>query len=299
MLTSRAGVFAGIGYMVLATAFFGVLDTAAKYVAISVAVLMAISVRYLVQAILSALVLVPVHGRALLVLRHPWLQMLRGALFAVTTTAALLALQHMPVGEFAAIIMLTPMLVTVLAVRVLKETVSPWHWVFVAGGLLGALVIIRPGADTGPGWWALSALACVAFSTAFQLLSSHLGRHENPAATHMCTVGFCAGLGILGLPWTWTDVASPWLWAMMVLTGVAGAAGHFILALAYQRAPVSTLMPYMYCQIGFATLGGWWAFGHAPDRWAWIGMALIATCGLCSAWLTAHDRRAAALLPET
>ena len=166
MLSSRAGVFAGIGYMVLATAFFGVLDTAAKYVAISVAVLMAISVRYLVQAIL-------------------------------------------------------------------------------------------------------------------------------------CTVGFCAGLGLLGLPLTWTDVASPWLWAMMVLTGVAGAVGHFVLTLAYQRAPVSTLMPYMYCQIGFATLGGWWAFGHAPDRWAWIGMALIAICGLCSAWLTAHDRRAAALLPET
>ena len=43
--------------------------------------------------------------------------------------------------------MLVPMLVTVLAVSVLKEKLSAWHWLFVGGGLVGALVIVRPGVD--------------------------------------------------------------------------------------------------------------------------------------------------------
>lgn len=298
MLSQRATVLSGIGYMVLATVCFAILDTTAKHLTASVPLVMMITVRYLLQAVLSTAVLAPVHGRRLLQVRHPRLQLARGALFAVTTLLALLALQRMPVGEFAAIVMLTPMLVTVLAVAVLKEKVSGWHWVFVSGGLVGALVILRPGSHIGLGWWTLMPLGCVAFSTVFQLLSSHLGRHENPATTHMCTVWSCALLGAVALPWTWSAVDSAWLWLLLALIAVASAVGHFTLAQAYQRAPASTLMPYMYCQIGFAVLGGWWVFAHAPDAWAWAGMALIACCGVASAWLAARERQSSALLPE-
>lgn len=299
MLKSRASILAGICFMVLATACFAVLDTAAKFTSASVPALMAITVRYLVQAVLSTAVLYPVHGRRLFRVRHPRLQILRGMIFSITTFTALLALQYMPVGEFAALVMLVPMLVTVLAVSVLKEKLSAWHWLFVSGGLVGALVIVRPGGHVGLYWWVLLPLACVAFSTVFQLLSSHLGRHENPAATHTWTVYLCAVLGLLGLPWTWSGGHSAWTWFLLVLMGVAGAAGHFILAQAYQRAPASTLMPYMYFQIAFSVLGSWLVFAHVPDAWTWAGMGLVAVCGVASAWLAARERQPAAVLPET
>jgi drug/metabolite transporter (DMT)-like permease len=289
----------GIGLMVLATVFFAILDTTAKYTAATVPVVMALAVRYLVQALLSTAFLVPVHGRALLQVAHPRLQMLRGALLTLTTLLALLALKTMPVGEFAAIIMLAPMLVTVLAGRFLKEKVSGLQWLFVLGGLVGTLLIVRPGGPAGLGWAALIALACVLSSTVFQLLSSHLGRLENPSTTHFWSVWFGALLGALVLPWTWTQVDSAWLWAMMVLMGGAGAAGHFVLAQAYRHAPASALMPYMYCSIGFAVLAGWLVFGHVPDVFAWAGIALIAVCGITSAWWTAHKSRVAAMPPET
>jgi drug/metabolite transporter (DMT)-like permease len=181
----------------------------------------------------------------------------------------------------------------------MKEKVSAWQWLLLAGGMAGTLVIIRPGSHAGLGWSALVPLACVAASTAFQLVSSHLGRQENPAATHMWTMGICALLGALALPWTWAPVDTPWLWFMLVFMGVVGAAGHFVLMTAYGRAPASTLMPFMYGQIGFAVLGGWLVFAHAPDASAWAGMVLIAGCGIVSAWLTARDHRPLALLPET
>ena len=80
-------------------------------------------------------------------------------------------------------------------------------------------------------------------------------------------------------------------WALLCLMGFMGTVGHFILILAYQRAPASTLTPYLYAQIAFAMLGGWLMFSQIPDTISLTGMALIAVCGAAGAWLTVRERR--------
>ena len=210
MIRSPATALGGIAYVVLAGACFAVLDSAAKYVAASVPVLMVLSIRYLLQALLSTAVLAPLRGRALLRTSQPWLQLLRGLLLMASTALAVLSLKLMPIGEFTAIIMVTPMAVTILAVTVLKERIAPLHWVFVAGGFVGTLMIIRPGGQD-LGWAALLPLGCVLSNSVFQLLTSHLGKSENPATTHFCSVWVAAALATLALPLTWTLVDSPLL----------------------------------------------------------------------------------------
>jgi drug/metabolite transporter (DMT)-like permease len=66
-------------------------------------------------------------------------------------------------------------------------------------------------------------------------------------------------------------------------------AGHFMLTLAYQRAPAVTLTPYFYLQICFAMLGGWVVFAHVPDAWVIAGMVLIGVCGVAGGWLTVYE----------
>jgi drug/metabolite transporter (DMT)-like permease len=56
-------------------------------------------------------------------------------------------------------------------------------------------------------------------------------------------------------------------------------------------ARTSTLMPFLYTQIGFAAVVGWLVFRRAPDFWGWVGMAVIAACGAASAWLNVRDAR--------
>ena len=129
--------------------------------------------------------------------------------------------------------------------------------------------------------------------------SSHLGKTENPATAHFYTGWVGAGLSTLLLPLTWVLVDSPRLWLLMLFMGVMGALGHFALAVAYQRAPASRLMPYLYCQLGFAVLAGWVAFSHVPDGWACTGITLIALSGICGAWLTAREHRLPTALPES
>jgi drug/metabolite transporter (DMT)-like permease len=73
--------------------------------------------------------------------------------------------------------------------------------------------------------------------------------------------------------------------------GLMGTVGHFMLILAYYRAPAATLTPYLYSQIGFAMLGGGW-FSHVPDNLSLFGIGMIAFCGAAGAWLTVRERRA-------
>ncbi len=281
----------GIVLVLLACACFTVLDSVAKIVVVSVPVLMAMWARYLLQAIFTTAMLGPRYGRALWRVKHPRLQLARGLLLAVTTMLALLALRSMPVGEFTAIIMLTPLAVTVLAVFLLKERVVPLQWLCVIGGFAGAMVIIRPGGGQF-GWPAVLALGCVAGSTAFQLLTSHMARlQENPAATHFYSGWVGAAAMTLALPLSWVPVVSTHLWMLMALMGLLAAAGHFMLTLSYQHATASALMPYLYGQVGFAVIAGMVFFDHLPDAASLAGMGLITLCGAGSAWLTALRKR--------
>ena len=298
MNRSPATALGGIAYVVLAGACFAILDTVTQYVILTVPVLMALWVRYLLQAVISTAVLLPLHGRRLFHTRHPKLQMLRGLLLTTSTTLAFFGLRVMSVGEFTAIVMVTPLAVTVLAVTVLKEKIAPLHWLFIVGGFAGAMIIIRPGGQRF-GWSALIPLACMVASSVFQLVSSHLGKTEKPATTHFYTGWVGASLSTLLLPLTWVMVDSPRLWLLLLFMGTMGALGHFVLALAYQRAPASRLMPYLYCQLGFAVLAGWLAFSHVPDKLACLGIGLIAVNGVCGAWLTAREHRLPTELPES
>lgn len=281
----------GIILVLLACACFALLDSVSKMVVVSVPVLMAMWVRYLLQAIFTSILLGPRYGGALLRVKHPWLQLARGLLLAGTTMLALFALRHMPVGEFTAIIMLTPLAVTVLAVFLFQERVVPLQWLCVIGGFVGAMAIVRPGSAQF-GWPAVLALCCMAGSTSFQLLTSHMARlQENPAATHFYSGWVGAGVLTLVLPLAWAPVASPQLWTMMALMGLLAAAGHFMLTLSYQHASASTLMPYLYGQVGFALIAGMVLFAYLPDALSLAGMALITVCGAGSAWLTARRKR--------
>jgi len=81
--------------------------------------------------------------------------------------------------------------------------------------------------------------------------------------------------------------------------GFMGTVGHFMMILAYTRAPVSTLTPFLYAQIGFAMIGGWLAFSHVPDQWSMLGIGMIAVCGAAGAWLAVRESRVTIQPPES
>lgn len=280
----------GVLLLVCAEACFAALDTTVKVVGALVSVLLVAWFRYTFQAVATTLVVRPWQHPHLLHTKHPWLHVLRGLLLLTVSLLSFWTVQLMPLAEFTALLMLTPLVVTLGGASLLKEQVGALRWLLVLGGFLGAMLVVRPGSGLF-GWVSLLPLLAVAAYAAFQLLTSHLARSERAMSMHLFTGWVGAGLLTLALPWFWAAVTDWSTLALLLGAGVAGTVGHFLLILAFERAPASTLSPYLYAQIGFAMLYGWWFFGHWPDQLALGGIALIVVCGATSAWLAARQVR--------
>ena len=296
MISTQARVssnaLGGIALLILAVACFAILDTTVKVVSASVPVVMAMWFRYTVQAVATTAVMLPLRGRKMLRTAHPKFQCLRGVLLLTTSALAFFSLKHMPVGEFTAVVMITPLVITLLAALTLGERVSALRWVLVSGGFIGTLVIIRPG-DEGFDWTLLLPLGLVASNAWFQILTSRMVKTEDPVTMQFYTGWVGTVIASAALPFFWTRLDSAALWSGVVFMGVMGTVGHFVMILAYAKAPVSTLTPFLYAQIAFAMLAGWLVFSHVPDQWSVLGMTLIAICGAAGAWLTVRESRVA------
>lgn len=281
---------AGILYVLAATLCFSILDTTTKTVVPYVPLMMAVWARYVVQAVLSTAILWPAQGRALWRTSNPKLQTVRGLMLLTSTLFAFSSLAFIPVGEFTAIVMITPLAITVAAATVFKEHVSPLRWGLVALGFVGAMLIIQPGASTFNWAWLLP-LAVVGSNTGFQLLTSKLARTDSPSTTHFYTGWVATAACTLVLPFVWVNIPDWSLWLRMLLMGCFGAVGHYWLTMAYSRAPATELTPFLYTQIGTSMLLGWLFFQHVPTQWGVIGMVVIAISGASSAWLSAIEAR--------
>ncbi len=281
---------------IAAVACFAALDTTTKYVSATVPLLMGLWFRYAFQAVATTAAVLPMRGLSVLRTLHPKFQCLRGVLLLTSSLFAFASLKYMPVGEFTAIVMVAPLAITVLAATVLKEKVTPLRWLLVAGGFIGTLIIIRPGGEAFH-WASLLPLGLVGTNAWFQVLTSRLARTEDPVTMHLYTGWVGTLIASVALPFVWTSLPHWWLWAGLLFMGLTATVGHFFLILAYQRAPASTLTPYLYTQIAFAMLGGWLVFSHVPDGWSLFGMGTIAVCGAVGAWLTLRESRGVVMKP--
>ncbi|WP_326830385.1 DMT family transporter [Xylophilus rhododendri] len=191
---------AGIACVVAATACFATLDSSVKYMGASLPLITIVWTRYAVQAMVVSAALLPTRGLASLRTAHPRFQLLRGVLLVSTSVLGFFSLRHMPVGEFTAVVMVTPLAITVLAAVVLRERVSALRWGLVALGFSGTLVVLRPGSEAFQ-WATLLPLALVACNAWFQVLTSRLARTEDPAAMQFYG-GWVGTLAVsLLLPW--------------------------------------------------------------------------------------------------
>ncbi len=289
----------GIALVIGAASCFATMDTTVRYVGAYFSVALVLWTRYGLHAAIMT-VWIAVSKQRSFRSANPMFQIARGALLAFSSSMAFAALRRMPVAEFTAIVMLTPVIATLVARVWLKESISPLRWALVFGGFLGALIVIRPGSGL-IGWAALLPLAASFSNAAFQIMTSRYAPHEDPITTNFYTGA--TGMAI-ATPILLASVADPierlleapgsQVGALMALAAL-GTTGHLLLIMALGKAPASTLMPFQYVQLAVAALAGFVVFGVVPDGWGWIGMAIIGVCGAASAWL--NVRAAAAKHP--
>ena len=262
--------------MIVALLCFTALDTSSKLAASTTPVVMALWMRYLIQT-LGTLVATWPKRRTLFETRRLDLQIWRVVLAVSCGGIGFLGLRYMPVGEYTAIGTLTPMVLTIAAAWQFKEMVSKHTWACLACGLIGTLFVLRPGLGVFR-TEALLPLLLVVVNAGYQLLTSRIAKFDRPSTIHFYSGAGGLLLMTVLLPFCWQPLPSQ-AWIFLCLAGASGAAGHFLMVVAFSRQSVASLAPYLYLQISFAAAAGWLVFGHLPDFWALAGMAIIGASG--------------------
>lgn len=282
----------GILYVMGALALFALLDTVSKTLASRHPVAVVVWGRYFAHFVITLIAFLPRYGSELFKTAHPGLQVVRGLTLVGTTGAVVAAFQHMPLAEVTALVFVTPFLVTILAVNFLEERMPAWHWIPVIVGFSGVLLIARPTGNAFNIGVPLVLLGAACYAV-YQVLTRKLSAVDHSVTQLAYTALIGAATMCVLLPKYWVPGAIDLRdWLLIGSLGVLGAGGHLLMIMALRAAPATTLSPFTYVQLVWATLLGWLVFGDFPDRLSLIGMAIIVASGVAVAYSERSSRNA-------
>ena len=272
----------GILLCLLAMAIFAWMDVVTKTLSTQLSPVQILWVRYFLAVPVIVAVTAPSGLRQAVRSARPGLQLLRGALLIIEMGFVIVGYRTTTLAEAQSIFALTPLLVTALSVPLLGEKVGWRRWCAVAAGLVGVLVILRPGFAE----WRYGMLLMLSSATIYalyQVLTRICGRYD-PASTSILwqMIGGTLMLTVIGpFLWQW-PTGEQWLYLMVL--ALLGLSGHYCLVRALTYAPAVIIQPFTYTMLVWAVIVGFLVFHDVPDLWTISGAVLIVASGLYAAW---------------
>ena len=277
----------GIGLVSLCYLLFSLLDGSAKWLVGTVPVIVVVWLRFVTHAVFASAVLFPIKGLALVRTTHLRWHMLRALMFIAMTGINFWALQYLQLTVTASIFFSVPIMIALVSASVLGEKLDRGRWIAILAGFAGVLVIIRPGsADFHPAM--IGSVVNAILYAGFMMMTRRLAAYDSPETIqYLPAVGAAIGLAPFALA-AWQSPPG-WLeWTVACLMGVLGGLGHHLLALAHRYAPSSVIAPFLYQQVIYMALFGYFVFGDVPGAGVWIGAPIVIASGL---YLFSRERR--------
>jgi len=210
--------------------------------------------------------------------RHPWWTALRTLATVITGFSAYYAFSVLPLAQVYAILFAAPLIITILSIPILGETVKLRRWLAVIVGLIGVLIVLRPGSTTLE-WGHLAALAAAIGGALASIIVRKIGQDERnvvliiyPMVANFVIMAML--LPVVYLPMPIVDFG-----ALALLAVLAHVATRFMI-LAYKTGEAATVAPMQYSQILWAAFYGFFFFDETPDLATAIGAAVIILSGL-------------------
>ena len=276
----EARPFIGILLMLGAGLCFAALDATSKHLTQTFPVPMLVWARYTVHLLLMLVFLGPSMRAKLIDTQRPLALTARALMLVGTTGFAMAGIAIMPLAESTAFLFITPLIVVILASWLLRESVTPGRWIAIVVGFAGALLIARPGGALSLQGIVLMSLAAACYSI-YQIQTRQMSLSENTVTM----LFFTALVGTLSMslaaPLYWGGpMPNAWQGLAIASLGIYGGTGHLLMTRAFRHAEASTLSPFLYAQLIWATLLGWLFYDHLPDPLSVAGMAVIAGSSL-------------------
>lgn len=261
------------------------------------------------MAIVLAVIWFSGGGFRQLLTKRPLDHLFRVCIVMCSNITYFVGLSLMPLADAVATAFVAPLFVTLMSAVILGEQVGPRRWAAVGVGMLGVVVMTRPGAGV------IQPAAILVLISAFCYASSHMMTRRMRDTESAMTLnffvqcgfivvslgfGFFAGDGHLAQApgSTWEFLFRPWHtppigdWWAFLATGVAVGVGGLMMSQAYRTTEAALIAPFEYIGMPMAIFWGAVVFGTLPDSTAWVGIALICGAGLYTLWReTVHKKK--------
>jgi drug/metabolite transporter (DMT)-like permease len=299
---TRSPALTGILCALAGSAIFSINDMAIKSLSGSYALHQVILIRALIGMVfLFALMTVTRADFRQLLTTRPKGQLLRVTFVMLSNVTYFLGLAALPLADAVAIAFVSPLLLTILSVLILHEPVGPRRWAAVAVGLIGVIIMVRPGSGVFQPAAILVLFSALGYA-ATNMMTRHMRGTESAfALSFYVQIGFVIVSSTMGLivgdghlagsadpalaflfrGWLWPPLHD---WPAFAATGLSVAIGGLLIAQAYRLGDAALIAPFEYIAMPFAIFWGVVMFHTWPDLIAWLGIALIIGAGLYTMW---------------
>ena len=301
-VASKNSALTGILFVLGGSLVFSVNDLSIKFLSGSYALHQVILTRAGVGlTFLFALIYLSGTGFRQLRTRRWKEHLIRVSIVMVSNVTYFLGLAAMPLADAVATAYVAPILVTLMSVVLLGEKVGPRRWAAVAVGMLGVLVMLRPGAGVIQPAAILVLISAVCYSGSHMMTRRMRETESAMAMNFYVQIGFivvCISMGLwvgdghlsgssdpslafLFRAWGWPPMPD---WPIFLAAGVSVAIGGLMVSQAYRLNEAGLIAPFEYVGMPMAIMWGVVVFGRWPDLTAWSGIALICGAGLYTLW---------------
>ena len=270
--------------MAVTMLIFAIQDGISQYLAREYNVFFIVMIRYWFFAIFVFVLCSRQPGglRRVVSTKQPFLQIFRGALLAFEVIVMITSFTLLGLIESHAVFSIYPLLVAALSGPVLKEYVGWKRWSAIFIGFVGVMIILKPTNNVFSLQAIIPLIAALMFAL-YSLLTRYAARQDSTMTSFFWTgiIGAIV-MSVVGSGY-WVPL-EPIDWAWLGLLCVLACLAHYLLIKCYEVAEASSLQPFAYLQLLFATIIGLWIFSENPETHLVIGALLVVLAGLFTFW---------------
>ena len=202
-----------------------------------------------------------------------WLHVARNCVHYLAQYGWLLAITLIPLAQVVSIEFTMPIWTAILAVTLLGERMTVWKNVAVVLGLIGVLIIVRPGVDEISMGQLIALATAVGFGVSVTMIKS-LTRTESTLSIlfWMVVIQSVVGLAPALAVWRWPS-ALGWTWVVVI--AFCGTFSHYCMTRALRYADATVVVPMDFLRVPLSALVGWLVYTESIDVLTAVGAALI------------------------
>jgi len=269
----KAYIFNIMGWMMLPF-----MDGLAKYLSSDMHFLQVVWGRYFFMLLITVIISYFFFRKYLIKPNNITIQIIRSFLLFITTILFFYSISIISLPEALTLAFISPIVVTVFSIILLKEKVGLHRWIAVITGFLGVLIVMRPGFNE-INLATLSALFAGIIYALFIIYTRKLSFTDSPFVTLIFTSIVGSVLISLIVPFYWINLNFNQILLLILLASI-GSLGHFLIILSLQIGEASKLSPLGYFEIITNIFVSYTFFGYLGNFYMYAGLILIVLSGI-------------------